>query len=248
MCRMHVRIASTVAGLGAMAVANAGQGLDEERSTFSSDGHEIGIESFIPKTAGQKPALVVIHGAGGLEYGNGYIRQLASAFASSGMSTYLVHYFDRTRSHYAEDATIHRNFETWLSVIGHAVDHVESQSTTLPGRIGLFGYSLGGYLAVAQGARNPKVGAVVELAGGIDPTYAARTERMPPTLILHGEQDRRVLPARAKELEILMGKLGAPYEVKIYRGEGHVLSPMAALDALTRGHEFLNRHLGVDRE
>ena len=244
---MHVRIASTVAGLGAMAVASAAEGIQEQRSTFQSGGHAIGIESFFPTTPGKKPALLVIHGAGGVDYGNGYIRQLAAAFAANGMSTHLIHYFDRTDTHYADDATIHRNFETWLSVIRDAVDHVEALPTSEPGAVGLFGYSLGGYLAVAQGSRNPKVGAVVELAGGIDPTYAARTERMPPTLILHGEQDRRVLPARARELEILMGKLSTPCEVKIYRGEGHVLSPMAALDALTRGVTFLNRHLATPK-
>jgi carboxymethylenebutenolidase len=211
------------------------------RNVFQSGGKSIGVESFLPTAAGAATALIVIHGAAGIEYGNGYIRQLASAFAANQLSTHLVHYFDRTGNYYADDPTIHANFEKWLDTIGDAVAYVKSQPATDAKRIALFGYSLGGYLAVAEGARNSSVGAVIELAGGIDPSYAARAKRMPPTLILHGDQDRRVLPARAKELEELLQRLGTRHEMHIYPGEGHFLSPSAALDALARGMDFLER-------
>ncbi|MHA3774307.1 dienelactone hydrolase family protein [Verrucomicrobiota bacterium sgz303538] len=241
---MNLRIASLVAGLGvSLAVSAVGQGLEERRSSFLSGGTKIGLEAFISSSKEPQPAIIVIHGAGGLEYGNGYIRQLATAFAANGISTYLIHYFDRTGHSWADDATIYKNFATWLDTVGDAVRYVREQPGVDQRRVALFGYSLGAYLAVAEGARDPQIGAVVELAGGIDPSYAVRTEHMPPTLILHGDSDRRVLPARAKELEELLRKLGTPYEMQMYQGEGHVLSPAAALDALARGMTFLGKHL-----
>jgi dipeptidyl aminopeptidase/acylaminoacyl peptidase len=66
---------------------------------------------------------------------------------------------------------------------------------------------------------------------------------MPPTLIVHGKSDRRVEPERATELEQLLQGMGVPVEMKLYEGEGHMLSPRAALDALSSGLDFLNRHL-----
>lgn len=233
-----------LAGMSASLIFNAaGQGMEQRRESFESGGKKIGIEAFVSTSGKPGPALVVIHGAGGMEYGNGYIRQLASAFAASGISTYLVHYFDRTDHRWVDDATIHENFATWLDTISDAIAYIGKQPKVDEERIALFGYSLGGYLAVAEGARNPKVAAIVELAGGIDPSYARQTSRMPPTLVLHGDADVRVLPARAKELQELLRKIDAPHEVQFYSGEGHVLSPAAALDALTRGLAFLGKYL-----
>lgn len=241
---MNLRLASLLAGLSvSFAVSAAGQGMVEKKDTFESGGKKIGIEAFVSTSPQQGPALVVIHGAGGMEYGNGYIRQLASAFAANGISTYMIHYFDRTGHQWADDATIYENFVTWLDTLADGIKYIQSQPGVDPRRIALFGYSLGGYLAVAEGARNPIVAAVVELAGGIDPSYAERTSRMPPTLVLHGDADKRVLPDRARELEELLRKVEAPHEVQLYKGEGHVLSPVAAMDALTRGLAFLSKHL-----
>jgi carboxymethylenebutenolidase len=218
-------------------------GPEPTRLEFESDGRTIGIEAFEQESREPQAALIVIHGAGGMNYGNGYIRQLASVFAAEGFATYLVHYFASTGHQYADDSAIYKHFETWLKTIGDAVEFVRSRPGIDPRKVAIFGYSLGGYLAIAHGAKDRDLAAVIELAGGIDPTYAAKTRKLPPTLVLHGDQDRRVLPDRARELERLLVDLNTPHEMKIYNGEGHVLSPAAALDALTRGLVFLNRFL-----
>lgn len=241
---MNIRLASMLAGLSvSFAVSAAGQGMMERKDSFESGGRKIGVEAFVSTSSQRGPALVVIHGAGGMEYSNGYIRQLASAFAANGISTYMIHYFDRTGHRWVDDATIYENFVTWLDTIADGIKYIQSQPGVDPGKIALFGYSLGGYLAVAEGARNPAVAAVVELAGGIDPSFAEQTRRMPPTLVLHGNADKRVLPERARELQELLRKVEAPHEIQLYEGEGHVLSPAAALDALARGLAFLGKYL-----
>ncbi len=201
------------------------------------------MESFCPSAAGLHPAILVLHGAGGVLAGNAYVHQLATAFAAVGYATFLVHYFDRTGSTWASEEAIHANFETWLATVSDAVSFVVAQPGIDPSRIATLGFSLGAYLAVAHAARDPRVGAVVEISGGIDPSYAKQIARMPPTLILHGEADTRVRVERARELEQLLQTLGAPHEVKVYPGEGHVLSPRSAMDAFMRGMTFLKQHL-----
>jgi dipeptidyl aminopeptidase/acylaminoacyl peptidase len=215
----------------------------EAKLSFKSGGKSIPVEAFQPAGEGKAPAIIVLHGAGGMDYGNAYVRHLATAFAEQGYATFLVHYFSRTGNSYASDSTIRQNFPTWLETVSDAVSFISKQPGVDAARLATFGYSLGGYLAVAHAAQDDRVRAVVELAGGIDDSYAKKVKRMPPTLIVHGKSDRRVEPERATELEQLLQGMGVPVEMKLYEGEGHMLSPRAALDALSSGLDFLNRHL-----
>lgn len=220
------------------------QGLQEKQEAFVSGGKKIGVEFFRPEgAAGRLPAVVMLHGARGIDVGDASIRRLATLLAASGFSTFLVHYFDRTGTGYADDALIRQNFETWLATIRDAVDFVAKQPGVDPEKIGCFGFSLGGYFALALAAGDSRIGAVVELSGGVDASYAGKFQRLPPVLILHGSADRRVPVSNAREIERLAQKFHAPHEVKIYEGEGHYLSQMSILDAVSRGLAFFQKYL-----
>lgn len=243
---MNVKVASLLTAM--LASSAAGEDVGAARDSFTSGGRTIRVESFRPNAPGLHPAILVLHGAGGVMAGNAYVHQLATAFASAGYATFLVHYFDRTGSTWASDDAIRANFETWLGTINDAVGFVASQPGIDRRRIATLGFSLGGYLAVAHAARDPRVQAVVEISGGIDPSYAKRAERMPPTLILHGEDDRRVPVEQAREIEKLLRRLKTPCEIQLYRSEGHILSPVSAIDAFMRGMGFLKKHLPAPAE
>jgi carboxymethylenebutenolidase len=239
-----MKVLATFTTLTAAATLNAETvDVDQHRGSFTSSGKSIGVEEFIPKSRGPSPAIVVLHGAGGMDYGNSYVRQLATALAGNGYATFLVHYFDRTGTSYAGDETIHKHFETWLKSIGDAVSHVAQRPGVDARKIAMFGYSLGAYLAIAHAASDPRIKAVVELAGGIDASYARHVERMPPTLIVHGDADRRVPVERAHELEQLLRKTTTPFEIPIYPEEGHLFSPKYALQTLILGLAFLEKQM-----
>ena len=69
---------------------------------------------------------------------------------------------------------------------------------------------------------------------------------MAPTLILHGEDDRIVPVSEARKLQQALEARGVAHEVRIYPNEGHVLSPLAGLDAARRTMLFLARHLAAN--
>jgi carboxymethylenebutenolidase len=113
--------------------------------------------------------------------------------------------------------------------------------------IGFFGYSLGAYLSLAQAAHDSRVKAVAELAGAIDKEHADLVKRLPPILILHADEDRRVPVENAFRLEEILQRLGVRHEMKIYRGEGHVLSAASQADAAARAVRFFQENLSFVR-
>lgn len=50
----------------------------------------------------------------------------------------------------------------------------------------------------------------------------------PPLLLLHGGADPQVSPLHAIELATALQRLGKPYELKIFHGEGHIITGRAA--------------------
>jgi dipeptidyl aminopeptidase/acylaminoacyl peptidase len=212
------------------------------KESFESGGKKIAVEIYSPpETAPNGAGILVLHGAGGMLMDGPAIRRFARALAQNGFESFVVHYFDRTGSLFARDASIHKNFDTWRATVNDAVDYIASRPEVK--RIGCFGYSLGAYLSLAQAAHDPRIAAVVELAGAIDKEHAGLVKRLPPILILHGEQDRRVSSENALRLEKVLLRLGVAHEMKIYSGEGHVLSTALQRDAAMRAVHFLREHL-----
>lgn len=212
---------------------------------FASGGRNIRMDAYLLHEGKRVPALLLLHGASGLSGGNRYIPQLAGAMAEEGFATLVVHYFQSTGTSYASEAAIWQHFECWLAVLGDALTIAAERPEINEDRLALVGYSLGAYLALAQASRDSRVGAVVEFAGGMDPNFAAAVTRLPPTFVVHGQEDRRVPFARALALEALLQQLGTPHETRFYPGEGHLLSAGAALDALTAAVEFLRKYLSL---
>ncbi|HEV7404453.1 MAG TPA: prolyl oligopeptidase family serine peptidase [Chthoniobacteraceae bacterium] len=210
--------------------------------TISSAGRPLRLETFFPPGVERAPALLLLHGASGMNGGHRYVPHFAGALAAHGFATVLVRYFDVTETTSADDAEIRRHFDRWLQAIDDAVTAVAQFPEVDPARLALVGYSLGGYLAVAQASRDRRLRAVVEFVGGIDREFAKSVTHLPPTLLVHGENDRRVPFHRAAELEAVLQRVGAPYETRYFPDEGHLLSPAATLVALTATVDFLQRH------
>jgi dienelactone hydrolase len=136
------------------------------------------------------------------------------------------------------------------------VNDAVAYARTLPNvdkhRVGLAGFSLGGYLAVSAAA-DPKLqlSAVVELFGGLPEEFRPKVQTMPPTLILHGELDNIVSVKEAYALLGLLSYKGQSVEAKMYEGVGHALIPpgkdepdfFKVMDAVSRTTKFLGTHM-----
>lgn len=121
---------------------------------------------------------------------------------------------------------------------GLAVRYLGARKEVDAARVGVAGYSLGSFLAVALAADDPRVKAVVVAAGGdlpagtplaavartvVDPLRAVRRLAPRPLLMVHGRDDRTVRPDQA---ERLYAAAGEPREIRWYPA-GHYLPPAA---------------------
>lgn len=215
--------------------------VSHSQTTFTTGSHTIAIEIFTPAAQGRFPAVVALHGSGGL-HGGGFADP-ARLLAASGFAVLVPHYFERTGTTWADDRTIRREFPTWMETIGDAITFAAQQAQVDAARLGLLGFSLGAYLALSVAATDQRVRAVVEYFGGLPEELEADVTRLPPVLILHGDADPIVPVSEAERLVRLLQRTRTPFEKQIYRGAGHGFSGMTMLDAAQRTLSFLQKHL-----
>src|SRR2546423_787065 len=128
MPRQNNRIAAVIVGLGlagfvlmlgfftlvGIAMQAAPKKPQPASEKFVSGGKTIPVERFAPKQAGKYPAILLVHGADGFALGGQHYRQMAQAVADKGYVVFLVHYFERTDTKWADLLTMIKEFATWM--------------------------------------------------------------------------------------------------------------------------------------
>ncbi len=209
-------------------------------AAFQSAGRPVTLQEFLPATPGSYPAVLALHGSGGIR--EGWADQPARLLAAQGYSVFVVHYFERTGTVWADDQTSRKNFPDWMRTVGDAITFAAQNPLVDANRIGLLGFSLGAYLALAVASVDPRVRAVVDFFGGL-PEELHGFNHMPPVLILHGEQDRVVPVSEAIRLQQLLQRSGTPHDIKLYPEAGHGFNGLQLLDAGQRTVQFLRKFL-----
>jgi len=213
----------------------------QSQTTFESGGKTIRLDEYLPNVNGQRfPAVLALYGSGGGIEG---MSQPASLLASQGFAVFVLHYFDRTGTNFADKETIFRHFPIWVKTLWDAISHVERLPQVDAKRIGLLGFSLGAYLSLSDAAIDKRVRAVVEFFGGLPKEMKWFMRRLCPVLILHGEQDATVPVEEAYHLQKVLEKKGIPYEMQIYPDAGHGFNGEIWKDAGLRTLAFMQKYL-----
>ncbi|PZR75847.1 MAG: hypothetical protein DLM73_04165 [Chthoniobacterales bacterium] len=211
--------------------------------SIQSDGHRIRIDKYATVQTGKRPAILVLHGAGGTLLDGPEMRRVARQLAEAGNTVYLIHYFNRTGTIFGFDAGMQKNFEVWLGTVRDSIRFAQRDNAG-GAPVGIYGYSLGAFLALAAASDNPAVGAVVEHAGGIWNRKTERIGRMPPVLMVHGEGDRRVpFQKYAKPLAAVLRQRGTFFKTQFFPKEGHVFRAAAMSEVRPAAVNFFREHL-----
>ena len=209
--------------------------------TFESGGKPIRLDAYIPGPNGHAfPAVIALYGSGG---GVAGMDKAAALLAEQGFAVYILHFFDRTDTTFADKQTSFRHFPVWMKTLWDAVSFVERRPEVERDRIALLGFSLGAYLSLSNAAIDKRIKAVVEFFGGLPREMKLFMRRLCPVLILHGEADSIIPVEEAYQLQRVLEKKGIAYEMKIYPGAGHGFENEIWRDAGLRSLRFLQQHL-----
>ncbi len=167
----------------------------------------------------------MLYGATGASIDVPPLHQFARALAAKGDTVYVLHYFDRTGTIAASEREMQARFDDWLQTVRDGIAWVHEREGQKRRPLGLYGYSLGAFLAIAASSNNPLVGALVEQAGGMWNAGEARVGKMPPILMVHGVADKLVgFENYARPLLRVLHQRGADVETEFVGGEGHEFS------------------------
>lgn len=190
---------------------------------------------------GPQPVVLLLHGANGLQH-EGH-RRVAERLAEKGFATFFVHYFERTGTVVASRNDARQHFLLWRRAILDGVAFAQARPGIVAGRIGLYALSLGATLAVSIAGQLPEVCAQVLFGGEIPEAGLQLLKVQPPTLIIHGAEDRIVPVANSRRFEQWMKERNIPVETRIYEDEGHLFREEAFEDATQLAISFLERWL-----
>jgi carboxymethylenebutenolidase len=238
--------------LGLPVIASAAA--PEQLSVEANEG-DVLLTRYAADRVGLRPAVLVLHGARGIERKPRAYERYAERLAKEGIDVYLVSYFTAAdREAFAAYASARdrreayeaAGFDGWANRVASVMTAILSRPDC-SGNIGLLGFSLGGYVAADTAARDQRVKALAVMYGGMPDAAVAGVEHLPPLLEIHGDADRNVPLAKGEELVALARRLGAAAELVSYPGRAHGFDfsdtdPMAS-DAMARVVQFFQIRL-----
>ena len=209
--------------------------------TYPSGDKAITVNYFAPAGRGKFPAVVILHGSGGLEQATGGVfRSVASTLASRGYVALIPHSFEKT-DHPPGRPPQAGEREAWLDAVNDAVEFAAARPEVDPTRFAMMGYSMGSGLGMSRALRDPRIKAVVSCSGAYPPIKP--NPRLPPLLILHGSKDTSTPLDYVKKYVEALEEQDMPHAVHIYNGMGHNFDASRFGDATRRAVAFLDQYL-----
>jgi carboxymethylenebutenolidase len=231
-----------------------GQEISVKEVSFVTEERNVLMRLFASPNDGPHPAIVLLHGRSGYLAQHRLYDRYATILAAHGYNVYVVMYYDAaderamsTPDRSGRMETFQRRLHGWIATVRETIGYVAQQPTTDAHRIGLLGFSNGGFIAVGAAGFDSRIGAVVEVYGGMPSALRDGIERLPPTLILHGDADTAVRVDEAYALARFLQQRAIAYAIQIYPGgpHGFVADPTGsyARDAQERTLDFFNTQL-----
>jgi len=225
-----------------------------EKFDVAADEGPLALTRYAANRAGKRPAVVVLHGSRGFELRPLAYQRYADALTAAGVDVYLARYYgpadvqarQKLSTSESRDAYDSERFGVWASRESSALTAILARPES-SGRLGLLGFSLGGFVAAATATRDERVVALAVLYGGMPEKIAPAVKRMPPLIELHGDADRNVPLSNGQALIKLAKAVGAQADQIVYPGKPHGFdfanNDPATADAIAHVVDFFKRQL-----
>jgi carboxymethylenebutenolidase len=207
---------------------------------YRSGETRVTVECFAPLAEGKFPAVLLLHGSGGLEQSTGDIfREFARGLSSEGYVVLIPHYFEAT-AHVVGKPFGDKDIPAYLEAVHDAIEFAVASGVVDSQRIGVVGWSLGSYLAFFRSTKDPRIKAIVSISGHLP---LESKSKFPAVLILQGSKDKSTPAQRLKDFQEKLKAENSPVVSHIYRGVGHNLDLPTWDDVIRRTPVFFNKYL-----
>jgi carboxymethylenebutenolidase len=238
-----------VLGLGAALQAD---GPKTETVSFKSGTDTATGYLALPESAGQHPAIIVIHEWWGL---NDWVKEQTQDYGAQGYVALAVDLYRGKSAATAEDAHILMRGlpdDRGLRDLESAFAYLASRPDVNPHKIGAIGWCMGGGWSIKLAVDQPNLAAVVVNYGSLPTDPANISKIKAPVLGNFGADDQGIPPTAVKAFESALKADGRTVDIKIYDGAGHAFEnpnnkqgyrPEAANDASQRITAFFAKYL-----
>lgn len=208
--------------------------------TFDSRGKTIRCIRYWPAGDGRNAGVVMMHGSGARITDRGPWHGLAMRLAADGYHVLTPLFTDA----YPDDGVRpQRMMQAWRDVGRDAIDWLIEQGLPQQ-RTGMFGYSLGSYVAVDGALGNSRASAAIGLAGGVD-VYPPRVpRRRVPVLMIRAENDTHVLPQNTAAWIRFLDDHEVSVRERVIAGAGHIFTPAQWLEVFEISAAFFAGNIG----
>ncbi len=137
----------------------------EEEVSFQNGDVKLAGSLFLPLKKGPHPAVVFFHGSGP-QTRESYLRYFAVLFAQQGIATLI---FDKRGTGASTGEVWYKTGDRFDTLVADALSGVQyllSRPDITPGKIGLWGFSQGGWLAPLAASRSKDIAFLIVVSGG----------------------------------------------------------------------------------
>jgi dienelactone hydrolase len=209
-----------------------------------------GVIAWNDSASGRRPGVLVIHGGWGY---TDNVRAQARRLAESGYVGYAfdMHGLGAVATHHESGGgeagrVLDENGAMMATRFLMAMAVLKADPHVDPEKIGAIGYCWGGAVALNMARAGADLDAVVTIAGILDTQFPARQNMVHPRiLVLTGELDPLVPPAKRDTFAREMTAAGAKFEVVVYPGARHAFTQPYAKEV---NSESIAYDANADRE
>lgn len=211
-----------------------------ERATFQSRGRDIQSLMFRPTGPANGAGIVMLHGAGGLHADAPRLEAGIMQLASRGYVVLMPSYYDVSVRGAAaiEDSPLARDH--WKQAGNDALLYLANLPEVADDRVGSWGFSLGGFLAVDGAIGGGPARAVVAVAGA---GRLGRGRGAVPVLLIAGDQDPVITITAVNTMADSLRRRGIPVSVETLHTTRHLFDPPTWCEVFDHTRRFFDDQL-----
>lgn len=208
--------------------------------TIESNSHKISAIAYVPLGPLNGAAIIMLPGARGLRSTLPVYDPRALQLASRGYTVVMPQYYDATGGNVGRSG---RNMDRWRDVAHDAAMKVGQIPGIDPDRIGVWGFSLGGWLAAEAAMAHDSLRSAVAVAAGTDVSPPKYGRGSAPLLMINSRGDPVVSYGSSLQFARDLRGRGAEVETRVLDSREHLFEQPLQCQTFAWTREFFDRTL-----